>query len=309
MSIPVIAIMGPTASGKTSLAIEVAQALNGEIISVDSALIYRSMDIGTAKPSLAEQQGIVHHLMDIVDPAATYSVADFRQDALSTIAAIQARDRVPILAGGTMLYFKALFSGLADLPATNATVREQVSSRIAEHGIAALHEYLASFDPETALRLAPGDTQRISRAVEVYLMSGKPLSQFHAEQQQYQFPWPLVEVAIAPNQRAVLHERIEQRFDAMLAAGFEQEVRALFERGDLTLEHPSMRCVGYRQMWQFFTGELSLDEARYRSIVATRQLAKRQFTWLRSWPTLFWLDSLAPNNSQKLLKYLGNISI
>jgi len=307
--LPVVSIMGPTASGKTDLSIGLAQAIDGEIISVDSALIYRGMDIGTAKPTKEEQAGIPHHLLDICDPAESYSAADFLADTFRLIEDIKARGRSPILAGGTMLYFKALVAGLADLPATDEQVRLQVQQRIREHGIEQLHAYLATFDPKTAERLHATDTQRVSRAVEVYLMSGKPLSQYHAEQEQYSFPYPLLQVAIAPTERDVLHQRIEKRFDQMLAAGFEEEVRKLFERGDLTLEHPSIRCVGYRQMWQYLSGELSLEEARFRGIVATRQLAKRQFTWLRSWEGVEWMDSLAANNCHKLLKKMGNISI
>ena len=306
---PVLCVMGPTASGKTSLAIELCERLNGEIISVDSALIYRGMDIGTAKPSDDEQQQAKHHLIDICDPSQSYSAAQFRNDALALIEQIYQAGKWPILAGGTMLYFKTLIQGIAELPATDDNVREQVSQVLHDKGSEHLHQWLSEVDPESAKRLHPNDPQRLSRALEVFLISGKPLSHFHQQQSLNRFPYALSQFAIAPEDRTVLHQRIEQRFDAMLQQGFEQEVKALYERGDLTTDMPSIRCVGYRQMWAYLAGECSLDEARFRGIVATRQLAKRQFTWLRSWSDLTWLDSLAQNNAQRVLKILGNISI
>ncbi len=306
---PVICLMGPTASGKTALAIELCEQLNGEIISVDSALVYRGMDIGTAKPSASERAAAIHHLIDIREPNESYSAAEFRQDALELIEDITARGKWPILAGGTMLYFKALLFGIADLPPTDDAIREQVAARLKEKGASGLHQWLSDIDPESAQRLHPNDPQRISRAIEVFLISGKPLSQWHKEQQLLQLPYPSVQYAIAPQERSVLHKRIERRFDQMLEQGFEDEMRKLMARGDLNLDMPSMRCVGYRQMWQYLSGEFDLEQARYRAVVATRQLAKRQFTWLRSWEDIHWLDSLSQNNCARVLKNLGNISI
>lgn len=306
---PVICLMGPTASGKTDLAIELCQQLNGEIISVDSALVYRGMDIGTAKPSAKERAAAKHHLIDIREPNESYSAAEFRQDALKLIEQIDSEGKWPILAGGTMLYFKALLFGIADLPPTDDLIREQVAAHLQEKGAPGLHQWLSEIDPESAQRLHPNDPQRLSRAIEVFLISGKPLSQWHKEQQLQQIPYPVIQYAIAPQERSVLHKRIERRFDLMLEQGFEDEMRKLMARGDLNLEMPSMRCVGYRQMWQYLSGEFDLEQARYRAVVATRQLAKRQFTWLRSWEDMNWLDSLSQNNCARVLKNLGNISI
>lgn len=301
--------MGPTASGKTDLAIELCQRLGGEVISVDSALIYRGMDIGTAKPTLEERAAAPHHLIDICDPSESYSAAEFCRDARTLIDDCWQRGKWPILAGGTMLYFKSLLQGLAQLPATDPEVREQVNRRLKEAGPESLHRWLAEFDPETAERLHPTDSQRLSRAIEVYLVSGKPLSLWHREQELQPLENPAIQIAIAPEDRAALHQRIEQRFDLMLANGFEEEVRALYQRGDLELDMPSIRSVGYRQMWLYLNGEYSLDEARYRGIVATRQLAKRQLTWLRSWPELLWLDTFEAQKCDKVLKKVELISI
>jgi tRNA dimethylallyltransferase len=297
--------MGPTASGKTDLAIELCQRLNGEVISVDSALIYREMDIGTAKPTMEERAAAPHHLIDICDPSEHYSAAEFCRDAKRLIDDCYARGKWPILAGGTMLYFKALLHGLADLPATDPATREAVNQKLKQQGPESLHAWLAEFDQETAARLHPTDSQRLSRAIEVYLVSGKPLSQWHREQALKPLPYPQLQLAIAPNDRAVLHRRIEQRFDKMLEQGFVQEVEQLFKRGDLDIDKPSIRCVGYRQIWLYLNGEYSLDEARYRGIVATRQLAKRQLTWLRSWSELLWLDTFDAQKCDKVLKRLG----
>ncbi|NVJ62166.1 MAG: tRNA (adenosine(37)-N6)-dimethylallyltransferase MiaA [Gammaproteobacteria bacterium] len=305
----VIALMGPTAAGKTALSLELAEALNGEIISVDSALIYRDMDIGTAKPNASELSRVPHHLIDIRDPTESYSAAEFREDCLALIEQIQSRGKTAILVGGTMMYFKALLYGIADLPETDPKVRVQVLQLLEQKGIESLHDYLASFDKLSAQRLHRTDTQRVTRAVEVFLTSGKSLSEWHSEQSLEPFPHLIRQFAIAPQDRKQLHERIERRFDLMFELGFVEEVKRLYERGDLSLELPSMRCVGYRQVWQFCAGEISLDEARYRGIVATRQLAKRQFTWLRSWHDLHWLDTFAENNFNSVLKSLDNISI
>lgn len=287
---PVICLMGPTASGKTALAIELVQQCNAEIISVDSALIYRGMDIGTAKPSAAELAIAPHHLIDILDPANAYSAADFRQDALSLIADIHQRGKIPLLVGGTMLYFKALIDGISQLPEADPAIRAAIEAQAAIEGWAALHQELASYDPISAERIHPNDPQRINRAVEVYRLTGRSLTELTAEKSE-PFPYQAFQFAIAPTERSVLHERIAQRFELMLAQGFEQEVQALKQRTDLHADLPSMRCVGYRQMWDYLDGLVTYDEMVYRGIAATRQLAKRQLTWLRSWHDLTWLKS------------------
>ncbi|CAH0534614.1 tRNA dimethylallyltransferase [Vibrio stylophorae] len=285
-----IFLMGPTASGKTGLAIELRKRLPVEIISVDSALIYRGMDIGTAKPDAAEQAAAPHRLIDILDPAQSYSAADFRGDALAQMATIVAEGKIPLLVGGTMLYFKALLQGLSPLPAADAEVRAEIERQASEHGWQVLHDELKVIDPVSAARIHPNDPQRLSRALEVFRISGKTLTELTATQGE-PLPYNVKQFAIAPQDRAVLHHRIELRFQQMMAAGFEQEVRALFQRGDLHPDLPSIRCVGYRQMWDYLAGECSRDEAIYKGICATRQLAKRQITWLRSWDNLTWLDS------------------
>ncbi len=287
---PVICLMGPTASGKTALAIELVQQCNAEIISVDSALIYRGMDIGTAKPSAAELAIAPHHLIDILDPANAYSAADFRQDALRLIADIHQRGKIPLLVGGTMLYFKALIDGISQLPEADPAIRAAIEAQAAIEGWAALHQELASYDPISAERIHPNDPQRINRAVEVYRLTGRSLTELTAEKSE-PFPYQACQFAIAPTERSVLHERIAQRFELMLAQGFEQEVQALKQRADLHADLPSMRCVGYRQMWDYLDGLVTYDEMVYRGIAATRQLAKRQLTWLRSWDDLTWLKS------------------
>ena len=306
---PVIFLMGPTASGKTQLAIELVQQLQGQIISVDSAMIYRGMDIGTAKPEAHELALAPHKLIDICDPSEAYSAAQFRRDALQYIDDCYKNGKWPILVGGTMLYFKALFEGLAQLPPSDPEVRETLRLKMENEGVASLHQWLQQVDAVTAQRLHPNDPQRVTRALEVYLISGKPLSEFHQQQSEQTFPYPVCQFALAPQNRSLLHQRIEQRFDTMLQAGFEQEVAELMARNDLNGDMPSIKCVGYRQMWSYLSGELTLSEARYRGIVATRQLAKRQFTWLRSWSNIHWLDSLAKDNCAHVLKKLVNIAI
>jgi tRNA dimethylallyltransferase len=302
----VIFIMGPTASGKTALATELYQQLPAELISVDSALIYRSMDIGTAKPSAAELALAPHHLIDIREPEQSYSAADFRADALRLIAEIQHRGNIPILVGGTMLYFKALLEGISPLPEADASVRQQLEREAATHGWAYLHDELAKIDPVSAQRIHPNDPQRINRALEVYRITGRSMTELTAEKGE-PFTFPVHQFAIAPDDRAVLHQRIAQRFKQMLAAGFEQEVIALRKRSGLHPDLPSVRCVGYRQMWQYLDGDCNYTEMTERGIAATRQLAKRQLTWLRSWQGVNWLKSDAPmaENLQAVLSSLS----
>ncbi|KLV00373.1 tRNA dimethylallyltransferase [Photobacterium aquae] len=285
-----IFLMGPTASGKTDLAIRLRQQLPVELISVDSALIYKGMDIGTAKPDADELAQAPHRLIDIRDPAQSYSAADFRADALKEMADIVAAGRIPLLVGGTMLYYKALLEGLSPLPPADPAIRAQIEQEAAEKGWQVLHEELVRVDPVSGARIHPNDPQRLSRALEVFRISGKTLTELTKTQGE-SLPYKVHQFAITPKDRAVLHQRIEQRFDKMIKAGFEQEVRALYERGDLYPDLPSIRCVGYRQMWEYLDGQCSLDDAVFRGICATRQLAKRQITWLRSWKDLTWLDS------------------
>ncbi|GAW44221.1 tRNA dimethylallyltransferase [Photobacterium damselae subsp. piscicida] len=282
--------MGPTASGKTDLAIRLRQELPVELISVDSALIYKGMDIGTAKPDAHELALAPHRLIDIRDPAQSYSAADFRADALKEMADIVAAGRIPLLVGGTMLYYKALLEGLSPLPAADPEIRAGIEQEAKEKGWQALHEELVRIDPVSGARIHPNDPQRLSRALEVFRISGKTLTEL-TKTQGDALPYKVHQFAIAPKDRTVLHQRIELRFEKMMAAGFEQEVKALYERGDLHPDLPSIRCVGYRQMWDYLDGHCDQDEAVFHGICATRQLAKRQITWLRSWKDLTWLDS------------------
>lgn len=285
-----IALAGPTASGKTAAAMAIAQRHAVEIISVDSALVYRGMDIGTAKPTPAELAAVPHHLIDIRDPLHAYSAAEFVADANRLMEDIRARGKLPLLVGGTMLYFKALFDGLDDMPKADPATRAQIADEAAANGWPALHAELARVDPVTAARLAPNDSQRISRALEVFRVSGQPLSFFHQQNATKtiavgaQLSRDTGLISLEPQDRSWLHERIAQRFDAMLASGFIDEVKALRARGDLTPDLPSMRCVGYRQAWEALDGYYPLTELRDKGIFATRQLAKRQITWLRSMP-------------------------
>jgi tRNA dimethylallyltransferase len=277
-----IAIMGPTASGKTDLAVELAARLSCDIVSVDSAMVYRGMDIGTAKPGREILERAPHRLIDICDASEPYSAARFCADAEREMAAITAAGRVPLLVGGTMLYFRALQGGLSRLPSANSVVRARLAAEARRDGWAALHHRLASVDPATALRVHPNDSQRIQRALEVVEITGRPLSDLMGIPEKWALPYRLLKLVREPKERAVLHQRIEDRFRNMLALGFEHEVRALWARGDLTPEMPSMRCVGYRQMLKYLFGEYTFEEMVQRVIVATRQLAKRQLTWLRS---------------------------
>lgn len=286
-----VAVMGPTAAGKTDLAIALHQHLNADIISVDSALIYRGMDIGTAKPSAQELRRAPHRLIDICDPTDTYSAADFVRDAKSAMAEIVAAGRTPLLVGGTMLYFKALLEGLSPMPPADPTIRAAIKSAAAERGWPAMHAELAKVDPLSAARLHPNHSQRISRALEVFRASGKPMSAWQTGGSggvQDAYNW--IQIAVAPQERSLLHQRIETRFDKMLELGFIEEVAALRGRGDLHEGMPSMRAVGYRQVWQYLSGECDLATMRERGIAATRQLAKRQLTWLRGWHGLSWVN-------------------
>ncbi|GAA0795308.1 tRNA (adenosine(37)-N6)-dimethylallyltransferase MiaA [Marinobacterium sediminicola] len=298
----VIFVMGPTASGKTDLAMRLCDHLPCELISVDSAMVYRDMDIGTAKPTSDELNAYPHRLVDILDPAEAYSAAQFREDALAQIADIQQADRIPVLVGGTMLYFNALQQGLAALPEADPELRARVEAEAAERGWPAIHARLAELDPEGARRLKPTDSQRLQRALEVVLLTGKPISEHWREQAEADLPFEIIPIALAPAERSRLHQRIEQRFDIMLKSGFEEEVRRLWERGDLHAGMPSIRCVGYRQMWSYFSGDYDRETMRYKGVVATRQLAKRQLTWLRGWEGVHWLESESSNLVSDALK-------
>ena len=290
MTLPYIALAGPTASGKTAAALAIAERHDIEIISVDSAVVYRGMDIGTAKPTAAELARVPHHLIDIRDPLHAYSAAEFVQDADRLMMEIRARGKLPLLVGGTMLYFKALTDGLDDMPKADAAVRAAIARSAADKGWPALHAELALVDRATAERLQPNDSQRISRAFEIFKLTGLPLSHFHQKNAtknitaRAQKENAGVLISLEPADRAWLHARIAQRFDAMLAAGFLDEVKALRARGDLHADLPSMRCVGYRQAWEAIEGKSPMAELRDKGIFATRQLAKRQITWLRSMP-------------------------
>lgn len=293
--IPVVFLMGPTASGKTGLSLAMAEHLPVEIISVDSAQVYRGMDIGSAKPDAATQAQVPHHLLDLLDPSEVYSAARFRDDALLLIDAIRGRGRIPLLVGGTMLYYRALQYGLSDLPAADPEVRERLDAWAARDGLSALHAALAEKDPATAARLHPNDQQRIQRALEIIELSGVTPTQFYAEAKTAGVPGRLVKIGLNPASREELHRRIALRFHQMMEYGFLAEVESLRARGDLNIELPSMRAVGYRQLWEHLDGRDSLPEAVERGIAATRQFAKRQITWLRSETAVQWLDPASEN--------------
>lgn len=303
---PAVFIAGPTASGKTDLAIALAEHLPVELISVDSALIYRGMDIGTAKPEPELLARYPHQLVDILDPLESYSAAQFCQDALPLMQQATEQGRLPVLVGGTMLYFKALQEGLANMPPADEPTRQQLEQEIEQDGLTKLYQQLLSIDPVAAARIDANDKQRIMRALEVWRVSGKTLTEHHQQQahSQRQLPYTVSCIALAPQERAVLHQRIALRFQLMLEQGFIEEVEALRQRSDLHLELPSMRSVGYRQVWKYLEGEYDYSEMVERGIIATRQLAKRQFTWLRSWPEVNWLDSLAKDNLSAALKII-----
>ncbi|HHH42984.1 MAG TPA: tRNA (adenosine(37)-N6)-dimethylallyltransferase MiaA [Gammaproteobacteria bacterium] len=287
--------MGPTASGKTAVAVELVRRLSMEIISVDSVLVYRGMNIGTAKPDAGTLRVAPHRLIDILDPAETYSAAQFRDDALREMAAICGQGNTPLLTGGTMLYFRALEKGLSALPAADAGVRARLEAQAREQGWGALHRRLAGCDPASAARIHPNDPQRIQRALEVYELTGAPLSRLCAAGRETPPGYRFLKIILAPTDRAGLHARIRQRFERMLAQGFLDEVRALRARGDLHADLPAMRAVGYRQAWEFLEGKLSADEWVERAVIATRQYAKRQMTWLRSEPDCHWVDAPGPD--------------
>ncbi len=300
---PLLCLMGPTASGKSSAAMALAKHLPIEIVSVDSAQVYRGMDIGTAKPTAAERAAVPHHLIDLIDPAESYSAARFAADADAAIADIRARDRVPVLVGGTMLYFKALREGLDDMPSSDLAIRAEIEREAAASGWAAMHRQLAEVDPQTAARLAPLDSQRISRALEVWRGSGRTLASLQrGRAARANDARSLVAIALEPSDRSELHSHIAMRFDTMLDAGFVDEVAGLHERGDLHERMASMRCVGYRQAWDFLEGRIDQSTMRESAIAATRQLAKRQLTWLRSTPDRLVIDSLADDAIGQVLK-------
>jgi len=326
---PAIFLMGPTASGKTSLAIALCQALPCEIISVDSALVYRGMDIGTAKPVASELANAPHRLIDICDPAETYSAADFRHDALEAMSDISSRGRIPLLVGGTMMYFKALLHGMSGLPAANPELRAEIERQADELGWQHLHAELEALDPVAAGLIHGNNRQRLTRAIEVVRLTGRPISEFWRAQQvsglaaeesgvkdytyftQWQadektgLPYTVFQFALAPAERRTLHERIEQRFRTMLKEGFLEEVQLLMARGDLHPDMPSMRCVGYRQAWEYLSGGCDYEAFVDRGIAATRQLAKRQLTWLRKWPDVHWLQESNPKMVLDTLKNSG----
>lgn len=306
---PAVCLMGPTASGKTDLAVKLVERLPFEIISVDSALVYRGMDIGTAKPDEETLVRAPHRLIDILDPSEAYSASRFREDALREMAEISASGKIPLLVGGTMLYYRALEYGLSQLPQADAAVRQRIEREAADRGWQALHERLAKVDPVAAKRIHPNDPQRLSRALEVFEVSGRPMSELWQENGPPELPYRLIKVAVAPPDRIELHERIALRFRLMLEKGLVEEVETLYRRGDLNPQLPSIRCVGYRQVWQYLDGELSYDEMSERGIIATRQLAKRQFTWLRSEQRLQWFSTFESNLLEKMLKFLDASAI
>lgn len=305
---PAIFLMGATASGKTALAMQLAERLPCDIVSVDSALVYRSMDIGTAKPGKEELARVPHRLIDICDPAESYSAARFRGDAQREMAAITARGRIPLLVGGTMLYFRALQYGLSELPRADMSVRAELEREAGRRGWNRMHRKLRLLDPESAKRIHPNDPQRIQRALEVIRITGSPLSLLQKRDGVQQLPYRIVKLALASD-RTLLHQRIEQRFHEMLGLGFENEVRSLLSRGDLVPEMPSMRAVGYRQMVAHLKGEYDYNIMIYKAIVATRQLAKRQITWLRAESDVNWLDAGAADNFRHALNILGAATI
>ncbi|HYC46724.1 MAG TPA: tRNA (adenosine(37)-N6)-dimethylallyltransferase MiaA [Burkholderiales bacterium] len=301
---PAILLMGPTASGKTAVAVDLARVLPCEIVSVDSALVYKGMNVGTAKPDAATLAEAPHHLIDVIEPHETYSAARFRDDALALMREITERGRIPLLVGGTMLYFKALVEGLNELPEADPMIRLVIDTMAQEEGWPAVHAKLAELDPQTAARLEPTDSQRVQRALEIYYITGKTMAELLQKPRYVYFPYTPIKIALVPDARAVLHERIEKRFDEMLKNGLVAEVEHLREEYGLDASMPSMRCVGYRQAWQHLNGELNAEELRSHGIAATRQLAKRQLTWLRAMDDVVQFDALADDLSERVLEYV-----
>jgi tRNA dimethylallyltransferase len=305
---PAIFIMGPTASGKTGLAVELYQHLPVELISVDSALVFKDMDIGTAKPVASILARAPHHLIDLIPPTEVYSAATFRNDALKLMAEITARGKVPLLVGGTMLYFKALQGGLSQLPEADQNVRQKLDTQAAQIGWPAMHDKLAEIDPETAARLEPADAQRVQRALEVYEISGKTMTELHQSSMSDKLPYQLLKIALIPSDRSVLHDRIAIRFDDMLKQGFVDEVkRLLLKYPSLNADMPSMRCVGYRQALEHLAGNYDVAELRDRGIFATRQLAKRQLTWLRGMDDTLEVNCLNPKMPDTVLNEINHM--
>ncbi|MBS0288220.1 MAG: tRNA (adenosine(37)-N6)-dimethylallyltransferase MiaA [Proteobacteria bacterium] len=304
----IICLMGPTACGKTDLAISLAKALPIEIINVDSAQIYLQMDIGTGKPHVSQREQIPHHLMDFLDPGIAYSAAQFRQDVLKCIQEIQARKKIPLLVGGSMLYFKILQEGISKLPQRDPSVRAKMEEVAKEKGWAYLHQVLVNHDPEIAAKIKPSDPQRIGRALEIIELTGMPVS-YWLNQPKESNAFEYINIGLLPQctPRSILHQRIQERFDAMLTAGLVDEVKSLMARGDLDLSMPSMRAVGYRQVWQFLNNELSFEMMREKAISATRQLAKRQLTWLRRWSNLLSYDFLDPQLLENVTKIIAKV--
>ena len=300
--------MGPTASGKTELAVALVKQFPMDIISVDSALVYKGMDIGSAKPEAEILAEAPHRLIDFIDPAESYSAAQFREDALQEIEDITSRGRIPLLVGGTMLYFRALLEGLSELPSANQDIRARLDEAAAEIGWQGMHERLAEVDPDAAKRIHPNDPQRIQRALEVYEISGISMTQWQQQaKQQVALPYRVIKLALIPSDRQSLHEIIARRFQRMLDNGFIEEVQKLYDRGDLDLNKPSMRAVGYRQVWEYLAGDVTYEAMTEKGIIATRQLAKRQHTWLRSEQDITIFNSLEPNLHEVVLKYLQTV--
>lgn len=301
----VLCLMGPTAAGKTDIAVELTQRLPCDIISVDSALVYRGLDIGTAKPTPDILKIAPHRLIDIRDPADPYSVGQFCVDAKREIQLILQRGRIPLLVGGTMMYFNALQRGISELPTANPAMRAEITARAEASSWESLHAELTKIDPTAAARIHSNDAQRIQRALEVYYLTGMTLTDCFAQQQSFSAEWPMLNLAIAPTDRSYLHQRIEQRFIQLIQRGFIEEVEQLRARNDLDLDTPSMRAVGYRQVWEYLNGALTKQEMIEQGIAATRQLAKRQLTWLRNWEDLNWFDSQIPHIVDKILAFVA----
>ncbi len=302
---PAIFLMGPTASGKTALSIELAKKFNGEIISVDSALVFKGMDIGTAKPGLEERAGIAHHLIDILDPADSYSTGEFRKQALALMSDITKRGKIPLLVGGTMLYFNALYHGLAELPSANAALRKQLDEEALRIGKQAMHGQLKQIDPVAAARIHPNDPQRVQRALEIYQLTGKSMTQHHADANATPIPYQKIKLVIAPRDRAILHQKIALRFAQMLENGLIDEVQSLYQREDLNTNLPAIRAVGYRQVWEYLAGNISYAEMQEQGTAATRQLAKRQFTWLRKEVDAQWFYTEEVDVIEQACDYLA----